>query len=179
MRLDFSGGRLVSRAAAADDLMRFSTQYDGADVEVDLGDNLAMTSWVDGCLVEIARIVAAAQARLIVYATDAETREHIDFVFHRRSLALTVGYTRASVAAGELEVFGEVSMATRQILDILIRSGETSVADLADDLGITVEAAQQRLNGLLGAGLVVRKKNSRAFVYGLIRSSAEQEIAVA
>jgi hypothetical protein len=98
--LDFREGALVSRLNAADDLKKARAQIrSGRDVLVDLGSNLAMTSWVDGFLVHVARDVP----ELIIVTSSDVTRNHLVRVFSSRGVHARVSRTRADALRGEFD----------------------------------------------------------------------------
>ena len=97
---DFREGSLASRIHAAEDLRRVQGRIPGAtEFLVDLGHNLATTSWVDGFLVPIAREVG--EPGLAIVATSDVTRKHIARVFSSRRIHARVAMTRDGALQGE------------------------------------------------------------------------------
>jgi len=98
--IDFTEGALASRMQAADDLERTKAQaLCGSPLIIDLGDNLAMTSWVDGYLVPVAR----RSEHLIIVTRSELTRSHLRRVFASRKVRATVAQTRSDALAGRVE----------------------------------------------------------------------------
>jgi hypothetical protein len=98
--LDFREGPLASRISAAEDLRRVGDISPGAEVLVDLGDNLATTSWVDGFLVPVARS-AGESPGLAIVAASVVTRNHIARVFSSRGIHARIADTRDAALHGE------------------------------------------------------------------------------
>lgn len=101
--LDFSEGSLSSRVYAAYHLRTVVAEIaEGMDIIVDLGGNLATTSWVDGFLVPIARR-AGPNPGLAIVATSPLTRKHLLRVFSSRGVHARVATTRDAALHGEFE----------------------------------------------------------------------------
>lgn len=98
--LDFREHLLVSRFHAADDLQRANESIEsGNDILVDLGDNLATTSWVDGFLVPIAR----RTSKLTIVTSSDLTRKHVTRVFTSRGVRAGIASTRGEALKGHVE----------------------------------------------------------------------------
>jgi hypothetical protein len=102
--LDYRNRSLASRVHAADDLRDAqSALARPEDVLVDLGENLATTSWVDGFLIPIARRLQDANPITIV--SDSEvTRSHVSRVFRSRGLRARVARTRDEAMLGRFDL---------------------------------------------------------------------------
>lgn len=102
--LDYRDRPLASRVHAADDLRDVLNAATGSDdLLIDLGSNLATTSWVDGFLVPIARAVRAGAVIAIV--SDSEvTRSHLVRVFASRGLTARVSRTRDEALSGRFDI---------------------------------------------------------------------------
>jgi len=102
--LDYRDRPLASRVHAADDLRDVQSALVGAEeFLVDLGSNLATTSWVDGFLVPIARTFGAGTA--IVIVSDSEvTRSHLIRVFTSRGLRARLSRTRDEALTGRFDL---------------------------------------------------------------------------
>jgi hypothetical protein len=99
--LDFREGVLASRLTAAEDLRKVPPDMaTGTSVLIDIGDNLATTSWVDGFLVPLARRLGEEYALIIVAASDV-TRNHITRVFSSRGVKARIANTRDAAIQGE------------------------------------------------------------------------------
>ncbi|HEY0395331.1 MAG TPA: hypothetical protein VGD01_12615 [Candidatus Elarobacter sp.] len=99
--LDFQERSLASRIQAADDLRRLEERVQpGGEVLVDLGENLATTSWVDGFLVPIARR-AGDEPGLAIVAASEVTRNHIARVFTSRGIHARIAKTRDAALDGD------------------------------------------------------------------------------
>ena len=102
--LDYRHRPLASRIHAADDLHDVQSALSGSDeLLVDLGSNLATTSWVDGFLIPVARKVGAASGIAIV--SDSEvTRSHLIRVFTSRGLRARIARTRDEAMTGHFDL---------------------------------------------------------------------------
>ena len=102
--LDYRDRPLASRIHAADDLRDVQSALTGSDdLVVDLGTNLATTSWVDGFLVPVARTLGSAAVIAIV--SDSEvTRSHVMRVFTSRGLRARIARTRAEALDGHFDL---------------------------------------------------------------------------
>jgi hypothetical protein len=102
--LDYRDRPLASRIHAADDLQDVQSTLIGSDeLIVDLGANLATTSWVDGFLVPVARTLGASAHLAIVSDSDV-TRSHVMRVFASRGLHARVARTRAEALDGRFDL---------------------------------------------------------------------------
>jgi len=103
--LDFRERLLVSRFQAADDLKCTDAEIEsGNAIIIDLGDNLATTSWVDGFLVPVAR----RAAKLTIVTTSEITKKHVTRVFTSRGVRAGVAKTREEALKGQI---GEIPAA--------------------------------------------------------------------
>lgn len=91
--------RLVAKEDLADALQRIDSS-DGDAVVVDLGSNVATTSWVDGFLVPL---MASIGGRVTVIAGSEVSRAHIARVFAARGLHVAVARSVDDVARGATE----------------------------------------------------------------------------
>ena len=100
--LDYRDLSLASRIHAADHLRDAEPILtDAEDVLVDLGSNLATTSWVDGFLVPMARTLGS---RSITIVSDSDlTRAHLARVFSSRGLTARVSRTRNDALDGRFD----------------------------------------------------------------------------
>jgi len=102
--LDYRDRPLASRIHAADDLRDVQSALTGFnDLIVDLGSNLATTSWVDGFLVPVARTLGSSANIAIVSDSDV-TRSHVTRVFASRGLRARVARTRAEALDGRFDL---------------------------------------------------------------------------
>jgi hypothetical protein len=103
--LDYRTGSLASRVRAADDLREVEGSLSTKEILVDLGSNLAATSWVDGFLVPIARTAEAAKTTTITIVSSSDvTRSHMSRVFASRGLRVRVARTRDEALMGQFEI---------------------------------------------------------------------------
>jgi hypothetical protein len=91
--------RLVAKEDLADALERIKSS-EGDTVVVDLGSNVATTSWVDGFLVPF---VASAGRTITVIAGSEVSRAHIARVFAARGLRVSVARSVDDIARGATE----------------------------------------------------------------------------
>jgi hypothetical protein len=106
--LDYRNRTLASRVHAADDLRDVQSALAGSEeLLVDLGTNLATTSWVDGFLVPVARTLAAGPPIAIVSDSDI-TRSHLVRVFASRGLRARVARTRDDALTGRFDVLPRI-----------------------------------------------------------------------
>jgi DNA-binding MarR family transcriptional regulator len=93
------------------------------------------------------------------------------------SALLTASRVLVGVAATSLaEIEGTVTLTQFRVLVVLDTRGETSLAGLADSLGITSAAALRLIDRLLAGGLVSRHDNPanrREVIIGLSQAGAE------
>jgi hypothetical protein len=102
--LDYRDRPLASRIHAADDLLDAqSALADSDDLIVDLGSNLATTSWVDGFLVPVARKLGSS-ANIAIVSDSEVTRSHVRRVFASRGLRARVSRTRAEALDGRFDL---------------------------------------------------------------------------
>ena|ERR1700676_2728710 len=102
--LDYRDLPLASRVHAADHLRDAQATLAGSDdILVDLGGNLATTSWVDGFLVPVARKLVSAGGIAIVSDSDL-TRAHLVRVFSSRGLKARVARTRSDALTGQFDI---------------------------------------------------------------------------
>jgi len=102
--LDYRNRTLASRIHAADDLRDVqSALADHDELLLDLGTNLATTSWVDGFLVPVARRLHSGEPIAIVCDSDV-TRAHLVRVFASRGLRARVARTRDDALTGRFDV---------------------------------------------------------------------------
>jgi hypothetical protein len=102
--LDYRERPLASRIHAADDLRDVQGSLTGSDdLIVDLGTNLATTSWVDGFLVPVARTLGLSAGIAIVSDSDV-TRSHLVRVFASRGLRARVARTRDEALTGRFDL---------------------------------------------------------------------------
>lgn len=106
--LDYRNKPLASRIHAADDLREAQRALNGSEeLLVDLGSNLATTSWVDGFLVPIARKLGVAS--IIAIVSDSEvTRSHLRRVFASRGLRARVARSRDDAMTGRFDLLPNV-----------------------------------------------------------------------
>jgi hypothetical protein len=137
------------------------------------GESIATVSWLDGFLTTLLT-TDRLKAQVVVMTSFDDTREHIDLMLRRRNLAVLSCIDDQSFNAGDVTALGAVTEANNEVLVLVRESGEIRVAELSEKLGISVEAAQLRLNALLELRLIARNKVSRAFVYHLPRIDARE-----
>ena len=102
--LDYRDRPLASRIHAADHLQDEASALTGSeDLIVDLGTNLATTSWVDGFLVPVARTLRSSGNIAIVSDSDV-TRSHVTRVFASRGLRARVARTLAEALDGRFDL---------------------------------------------------------------------------
>jgi hypothetical protein len=103
MLLHFDERPLVNRLVAKEDLAnaleRIKSSADDT-VVVDLGSNVATTSWVDGFLVPF---MTSAGRTVTVIAASEVSRAHIARVFAARGLCVAVARSADDIARGVTE----------------------------------------------------------------------------
>jgi hypothetical protein len=99
IQLDFGEHPLVNRLVAREDLANALDEIakDDGDVIVDLGSNVATTSWVDAFLVPL---VSKIDRPIVVIATSDVSRSHIATVLRARGLRVTVARTNDDARRG-------------------------------------------------------------------------------
>jgi len=103
IRLDYRDQALVNRLVAQRDLaaaMEALKAADG-DIVVDIGSNVATTSWVDAFL---APLVASSGRRVIVIADSSVTISHIARVFQVRGHRIEVARNVEDAVRGTVDV---------------------------------------------------------------------------
>jgi predicted site-specific integrase-resolvase len=103
IRLDYREAALVNRLVAQRDLANALEAIGTAtgDVVVDIGSNVATTSWVDGFL---APLVASTGRRVTVIADSNVTLSHIERVFQARGRRIEVARNEEDAAHGAVYV---------------------------------------------------------------------------
>lgn len=102
IRLDFREEALVNRVVAKESLESLlrSIGSGDRDVFVDIGSNVATTSWVDGFLAPL----VATGANVTVILDSAVTRSHIERVFRARGAQVRVARSEDDAASGTVEL---------------------------------------------------------------------------
>jgi hypothetical protein len=101
IRLDFREEPLVNRVVAKRSLesaLRAIASGSG-EVVVDIGANVATTSWVDGFLAPL----VATGARVTVILDSDVTRRHIERVFRARGVQVRVARNEYDASRGDVE----------------------------------------------------------------------------
>jgi hypothetical protein len=100
--IEFREKPLVNRIDARADLAGALARVAGSEdsVVLDLGSNVATTSWVDGFLVPFSLEIGA---RLTVVAMSDVSRAHIARVFRARGASVAVARTEADARSGAAE----------------------------------------------------------------------------
>lgn len=103
IRLDFREQALVNRLVAQRDLAEAldSIKTRTGDVVVDIGSNVATTSWVDAFL---APLVALSERHITVIADSDVTRSHINRVFRARGHRVEIARNEEEARRGAVEV---------------------------------------------------------------------------
>ena len=103
IRLDYREQALVNRLVAKQDLADAldSIGTSTGDVVVDIGSNVATTSWIDAFL---APLVAQSGRRITVIVDSDVTRSHIDRVFQARGHRVEIARNEEDVKRGTVEV---------------------------------------------------------------------------
>jgi DNA-binding transcriptional ArsR family regulator len=128
-----------------------------------LGDAIATASWLDGFFAAI----LDGQTTLVLVSSLEDTITHASFALRERNRAVLWCADLVALSAGSLQPIGAISEADRTTFDTVARHGELLVEDVAEALGLTVPAAQQRLNSLIELRLLVRERVGRPYVYRL------------
>jgi hypothetical protein len=169
MKIDLSTTVLANRQGAEraaqavlDDLVRTSD----STLLLAFGETIATVSWLDGFFHTLLH-ERACGLRIAVVTALEDTRVHIDMTLRRRGYAVIASDDEESLTAGNVTILGDTTAATVDAFDVVRDRGEVLVTDIADQLGITVEAAQLRLKELFTLGLVERVKIGKAYAYHL------------
>lgn len=98
-------------------------------------------------------------------ATEAQV-EHLDAVLDRRDICAPV------IERGRLRLIGHVPAGVAAVFDLALAHGEVRAAHLGELLGVTTNAASNRLRLLWAAGILRRREvfdklGGRAYVYEL------------
>jgi hypothetical protein len=166
MLLDLSGRTLASRHrahATADDIRAQLRATGDHSVVLVLGDAIATSSWLDGFFAA----VLDGETTVVLVSSLEDTIAHASFALRERQKAVLWCADLVALSAGALRPIGAVSEADSATFDVVARHGELLVEDVAATLGLTVPAAQQRLNGLIDLQLLVRQRMGRPYVYRL------------
>lgn len=177
-------GALLTRAAAAEELAYWIAalpQQPSGLFIIDFGDELATASWIDGFVIAFLRHMEShsTDARVLLVSSCDETRDHLSLVLEKRTMAAFAVRDLDDVPEGDVQVFGHVASAGREVLAAIQRFGEASVSDIATAVGATIEATQQRLTSLMEQRLIVRARIGRAYLYSFPVMQALELTAVA
>jgi hypothetical protein len=128
------------------------------------GETLSMDfSSVEGITVSfgdecIAKLILARAAGdfvdrgLVVEGTNEDVRETIETVVSRRKVAVV-----SAAASGKLEILGEPEWLS-ETLNAALKLRSFSASELADKLGLTPQAVNNRLRLLVASGAVARER---------------------
>lgn len=184
MRIDLTHSSLTTRLAAREELAYWISRLSNASsglIVVDFGDKLATGSWIDGFVVGLMHHIeeGLSESRLLIISSYEDTRDHLSLVLEKRGLAAFVVQKIEDLAAGNVQVFGQIAAAGKEVLAVIQRFGEASVHDIADAVGASIEATQQRLNALMEQRLITRAKLGRAYLYALPVMQSTDELVPA
>ena len=103
IRLDFREQALINRVVAKRDLeeARQSIRHNSGDILIDIGSNVATTSWVDAFL---APLVASIDRPVTVIVDSNVTRSHIERVFQVRGGSVRVARNEADAIRGAVDI---------------------------------------------------------------------------
>ena len=174
-QIDLRSGTLANRAHASSSLEELGAGSLSAGLVLNFNENIATMSWLDGYLTPI--VSDATAATVVVLCRLEDTREHIDAILKRRGLAVLAAEGEEQFYSGIFDILGDATAEQRQAFEAVTRIGEASVAEIAEVLVLSIEAAQQRLSDLLAKRLVARKREGRAFVYHVPKMSLEAALA--
>lgn len=166
MLLNLDERTLSNRQRAASEAGEILAKQSGSDcsIVVSLEGAIATTSWLSGF---IGSIADAGTYFLVFVTSEDDTIEHLRLALKGTNRAVFHAFNMEALSSGHLHAIGDITEAEAETFSLISQSGEASVELVASALGLTIPAAQQRLNGLVAKAVIVRERYGRAYSYRL------------